>query len=117
MCNPDATNFHKSFADNHAQGTKQANNKKIAKPDVIAFCSEYSKASNYSQETYTQSIIPIPGIMTEVVTKNVSTCTGHKPNQGIPSDANTPVAGVWMLQPGEAEIVARRLRAALTQKA
>ena len=43
--------------------------------------------------------------------------TGNKPNQGIPSDANTLVVGVWMLQPGESEIVARRLRAALTQKA
>jgi L-seryl-tRNA(Ser) seleniumtransferase len=43
--------------------------------------------------------------------------TGHKPNQGIPSDANTLVVGVWMLQPGETEIVARRIRAALTQKA
>jgi L-seryl-tRNA(Ser) seleniumtransferase len=43
--------------------------------------------------------------------------TGHKPNQGIPSDANTLVVGVWMLQPGEAEIVGRRLHAALTQKA
>lgn len=43
--------------------------------------------------------------------------TGHKPNQGIPSDANTLVVGVWMLQPGEPEIVGRRIRAALTQKA
>lgn len=43
--------------------------------------------------------------------------TGHKPNQGIPSDANTLVVGVWMLQPGEAEIVGRRIHAALTKKA
>jgi L-seryl-tRNA(Ser) seleniumtransferase len=43
--------------------------------------------------------------------------TGNKPNQGIPSDANTLVVGVWMLLPGEAEIVGRRLHAALTQKA
>lgn len=43
--------------------------------------------------------------------------TGHKPNQGIPSDANTLVVGVWMLQPGEDAIVGRRIRAALTQKA
>jgi uncharacterized pyridoxal phosphate-dependent enzyme len=43
--------------------------------------------------------------------------TGNKPNQGIPSDANTLVVGVWLLQPGEPEVVARRLRAALTQKA
>jgi hypothetical protein len=41
---------------------------------------------------------------------------GNKPNEGIPSDANTLV-GVWMLQPCESEIVARQLHAALTQKA
>jgi L-seryl-tRNA(Ser) seleniumtransferase len=41
--------------------------------------------------------------------------TGHKPNQGIPSDANTLVVGVWMLQPGEDLIVGRRIRAALTK--
>lgn len=43
--------------------------------------------------------------------------TGHKPNQGIPSDANTLVVGVWMLQPGEDEVVGRRIRAALTKQA
>ena len=43
--------------------------------------------------------------------------TGHGPNQGIPSDKNTLVVGVWMLQPGEDEIVGRRIRAALTKKA
>jgi L-seryl-tRNA(Ser) seleniumtransferase len=43
--------------------------------------------------------------------------SGRKPNQGIPSDANTLVVGVWMMQPGEDEIVARAIRAALTHKA
>jgi L-seryl-tRNA(Ser) seleniumtransferase len=43
--------------------------------------------------------------------------TGHKPNQGIPSDANTLVVGVWMLQPGEDAIVGRRIHAALTKTA
>jgi L-seryl-tRNA(Ser) seleniumtransferase len=43
--------------------------------------------------------------------------TGQKPNQGIPADANTLVVGVWMLQPGEDEIVGRRIRAVLTKKA
>jgi L-seryl-tRNA(Ser) seleniumtransferase len=41
--------------------------------------------------------------------------TGQKPNQGIPSDANTLVVGLWMLQPGEDAIVGRRVRAALTK--
>ena len=43
--------------------------------------------------------------------------TGQPPNQGIPSDANTLVVGVWMLQPGEDVIVGRRIREALTRKA
>jgi len=43
--------------------------------------------------------------------------TGQPPNQGIPSDANTLVVGVWMLQPGEDEIVGRRIRSALLNKA
>jgi L-seryl-tRNA(Ser) seleniumtransferase len=41
--------------------------------------------------------------------------TGRGPNQGIPSDANTLVVGVWMLQPGEDLIVGRRIRAALAK--
>src|ERR1700749_1827490 len=43
--------------------------------------------------------------------------TGNPPNQGIPSNANTLVVGVWMLQPGEDAIVGRRIREALTSKA
>lgn len=41
--------------------------------------------------------------------------SGRPPNQGIPSDANTLVVGVWMLQPGEDEIVGQRLRSALSR--
>src|SRR5580704_8893441 len=43
--------------------------------------------------------------------------TGKPPNQGIPSNANTLVVGVWMLQPGEDAIVGQRIREALTSKA
>jgi L-seryl-tRNA(Ser) seleniumtransferase len=39
--------------------------------------------------------------------------TGQPPNQGIPSNANTLVVGVWMLQPGEDAVVGRRIREAL----
>jgi L-seryl-tRNA(Ser) seleniumtransferase len=39
--------------------------------------------------------------------------TGHKHAGGLPSDENTIVVGVWMLQPGEDLIVARRLREVL----
>lgn len=43
--------------------------------------------------------------------------TGQGPNQGIPSDKNTLVVGIWMLQPGEDAIVANRIRAALKRRA
>ena len=43
--------------------------------------------------------------------------TGQPPNQGIPSNANTLVVGVWMLQPGEDAVVGRRIREAFTSKA
>jgi L-seryl-tRNA(Ser) seleniumtransferase len=43
--------------------------------------------------------------------------TGQDLKQGIPADANTLVVGVWMLEPGEDQIVARRIRAALSHKA
>jgi L-seryl-tRNA(Ser) seleniumtransferase len=68
----------------------------------------------------------VTGVTTEqIVTKlregqpsiELNPNTGHKPNQGIPSDANTLVVGVWMLQPGEDAIVARRIRAALKKNA
>ena len=40
--------------------------------------------------------------------------TGTSSRVGIPSDQNTIVISTWMLQPGEAEIVGRSLRAVLT---
>lgn len=41
--------------------------------------------------------------------------TGTSSRVGIPSDENTIVIATWMLQPGEAEIVGRSLRAVLTK--
>ena len=41
--------------------------------------------------------------------------TGHREGAaGLPSDENTIVVGVWMLQPGEDALVARRLREVLS---
>jgi L-seryl-tRNA(Ser) seleniumtransferase len=41
--------------------------------------------------------------------------TGHRQGSaGLPSDENTVVVGVWMLEPGEDVIVARRLREVLS---
>ncbi len=36
--------------------------------------------------------------------------TGRKPGAGLPSDESTIVVGVWMLEPGEEVIVARRIK-------
>lgn len=41
--------------------------------------------------------------------------TGTSSRVGIPSDENTIVIATWMMQPGEAEIVGRSLRATLTR--
>lgn len=41
----------------------------------------------------------------------------NEASAGLPSDANTIVVGVWMLEPGEDMIVARRLREILTNAA
>jgi L-seryl-tRNA(Ser) seleniumtransferase len=43
--------------------------------------------------------------------------TGKKPGAGLPSDENTIVVGVWMLEPGEELIVARRIREILEKAA
>jgi L-seryl-tRNA(Ser) seleniumtransferase len=43
--------------------------------------------------------------------------TGRKGAGGLPSDENTIVVGVWMLQPGEEAIVGKRLREVLTKSA
>jgi len=44
--------------------------------------------------------------------------TGRKSGTaGLPSDENTIVVGVWMLQPGEDLIVAHRLREVLSKAA
>jgi L-seryl-tRNA(Ser) seleniumtransferase len=43
--------------------------------------------------------------------------TGRKPGAGLPCDENTIVVGVWMLEPGEDLIVARRLKEVLTKAA
>ncbi len=68
----------------------------------------------------------VTGVTTkEIVTKlregkpsiELNPNTGQPPNQGIPSNANTLVVGVWMLQPGEDAVVGRRIREALTSKA
>ena len=43
--------------------------------------------------------------------------TGGRRGAGLPNDENTIVVGVWMLQPGEELIVARRLRDVLSKAA
>jgi L-seryl-tRNA(Ser) seleniumtransferase len=74
----------------------------------------------YSQEKLRIS----PGdVMTELrrgtpsIELNPSTGQATGASAGIPADVNTIVVGVWMLQPGEEMIVARRLREVLEKAA
>ena len=74
----------------------------------------------YSQEKLRIS----PGdVMTELrrgtpsIELNPSTGRTTGASAGIPADVNTIVVGVWMLQPGEEMIVARRLREVLENAA
>ena len=48
---------------------------------------------------------------------NPSTGRATGASAGIPTGVNTIVVGVWMLQPGEETIVARRLREVLDKAA
>ena len=72
---------------------------------------------------YDQARVKIsPGaVMTELRRGNPSIelnpATGKVRQAGLPSDQNTIVVGVWMLQPGEEAIVARRLREVLLNAA
>jgi L-seryl-tRNA(Ser) seleniumtransferase len=43
--------------------------------------------------------------------------TGRRPSAGLPTDQNTIVVGVWMLQPGEEMIVGKRLHEVLSKAA
>lgn len=43
--------------------------------------------------------------------------TGRRPSAGLNTDENTIVVGVWMLQPGEEAIVAKRLKEVLVKAA
>jgi L-seryl-tRNA(Ser) seleniumtransferase len=51
-----------------------------------------------------------------IIELNPATGRSHG-NGGLPSDENTIVVGVWMLEPGEDAIVARRIREVLTKSA
>jgi L-seryl-tRNA(Ser) seleniumtransferase len=72
---------------------------------------------------YDQARVKIsPGaVMTELrrgaPSIELNPATGKVRQGGLPSDENTIVVGVWMLQPGEEDIVARRLREVLSKAA
>ena len=72
---------------------------------------------------YDQARVKIsPGaVMTELrrgsPSIELNPATGKVRQAGLPSDENTIVVGVWMLQPGEEAIVARRLREVLSKAA
>jgi L-seryl-tRNA(Ser) seleniumtransferase len=69
---------------------------------------------------YDQSRIPVSPVKVAEILRNgnpsieLNPATGTSHRAGIPSDENTIVVGVWMLQPGEDLIVAENLRKVLT---
>ena len=89
----------------------------IALPDLAA------NAVPHLLIRYDQQRVKISpqAVMTELRKGNPSIelcpATGRVKSAGLPTDENTIVVGVWMLQPGEEEIVARRLREVLTKAA
>jgi L-seryl-tRNA(Ser) seleniumtransferase len=89
----------------------------IVLPDVAA------NAVPHLLVRYDQARVKITpaAIMTELRRGNPSIelnpTTGRKHAGGLPTDENTVVVGVWMLQPGEEDIVARRLKEVLSRAA
>jgi L-seryl-tRNA(Ser) seleniumtransferase len=73
----------------------------------------------YSQEqlkTSPRDVMTELRLGTPSIELNPSTGQTTGASAGIPADVNTIVVGVWMLQPGEEMIVARRLREVLEKE-
>jgi L-seryl-tRNA(Ser) seleniumtransferase len=89
----------------------------IAIPDVAANAVPHLLV-RYDQQRV--KISPI-AVMTELrrgsPSIELNPVTGRVRQGGLPSDENTIVVGVWMLEPGEDAIVARRLHEVLSQAA
>jgi D-glucosaminate-6-phosphate ammonia-lyase len=90
-------------------------------------------------ETIRKAAVSVPGVKAEVFVPDVANHVAHvrvswdapnrtaasvvqamrdgDPSIGIRAEENTIVVGVWMMRPGEDQIVARRLRHVLEQKA
>jgi D-glucosaminate-6-phosphate ammonia-lyase len=90
-------------------------------------------------ETIRKAAVSVPGVKAEVFVPDVANHVAHvrvswdapnrtaasvvqamrdgDPSIGIRAEENTIVVGVWMMRPGEDQIVARRLRHILEQKA
>ena len=91
-------------------------------------------------EVIRSSVTAVPGVKAEVFVPEIANHVPHvriswngadeaaataavkamrdgEPSIGIRSEAGALVVGVWMMQPGEEKIVARRLRQVLERKA
>jgi L-seryl-tRNA(Ser) seleniumtransferase len=88
---------------------------KVATPDLAA------NAVPHLLIRYDQNRVKIaPGDVARELRKGtpsieLNPLTGAKRGAGLPNDESTIVVGVWMLQPGEELIVARRLREVLSK--
>ena len=89
----------------------------IALPDVAANVVPHLLI-RYDQQKV--KIAP-PAVMAELrkgtPSIELNPATGRRHAGGLPSDENTAVVGVWMLQPGEEDTVARRLKEVLAKAA
>jgi L-seryl-tRNA(Ser) seleniumtransferase len=71
--------------------------------------------------TYDQSRVKIPATAVADALRHgspsieLNPSTGHKNASGVTGDEDAVVVGVWMLQPGEDMIVARRLHEVLSK--
>jgi L-seryl-tRNA(Ser) seleniumtransferase len=89
----------------------------IVMPDVAA------NAVPHLLVRYDQQRVNIPpvAVMAELrrgtPSIELNPMTGRKHGGGLPTDESTIVVGVWMLQPGEEDVVARRLREVLEKAA
>ena len=89
----------------------------IAKPDVAANAVPHLMI-RYDPRRVKMAPLAVMGELRRG-SPSIELCpaTGRVHQGGLPTDENTIVVGVWMLQPGEEDVVARRLREVLSKAA
>jgi L-seryl-tRNA(Ser) seleniumtransferase len=89
----------------------------IAIPDVAANAVPHLLVRYDQQEVKIAPAAVMAELRKGTPSIELNPMTGRKHGGGLPTDENTVVVGVWMLQPGEEDIVAQRLREVLEKAA